>query len=720
MYKKHHLFLAVTTIIAGASSLPSFANDFAIEEIVVTAQRRAESLQDVPIAITAFNEKMMKEAGITGIDNVAQFTPGFTLSSYNKVTPQPFIRGIGTNASGAGDDASVAVFIDEVYISRAGAYDSNLFDLERVEVLRGPQGTLYGKNVVGGALNITTRRPSEEFEAKVNISAGNYDAGGLQTYVSGPLSETVRAKLALASGQRDGLVKNTFTGSDLRDEDNLSARAGLLWEVDDSTEVYWAIDASRDRESGVGRVLAGEPLAGVAAWSPSLNDRDNTDSLVDGYTDRDVWGTSLRITSEQSYGTWTSVTGYRSTDYQFLDELVPVLSAHSLLMNYVDEEETQFSQELRLASSNDSSPFEWTVGAYYFHDDIERIEEWDTQGFAELFGYPYPTGFRSHSDAENLTSSAALFGQVSYNLAEEWRFTVGGRYTEETKEFDISTSGLEPLFGFLTENYTVESEETWDDFSGKLSIDYMGFDNILLYLSVGEGFKSGAFNSLAPDADQAAQSIDPELAMQVELGVKSQWLDDRVRLNAVVFSIDYQDLQVFQTTDDQRIIVTNAGQATSQGVELELIAKPLEGLDISASYSYLDATYDEYTTSGSDYSGNRLQRAPKNTYSISASYLMPLTDLGELAFRVDYLSQNKVYFNPSNAALQVDEGYELVNARVAFEPEEGNWELALWGKNLSDEQYAVFKNDLSFIGTNSTADILGDPRTYGVSFTWNM
>ena len=352
--------------------------------------------------------------------------------------------------------------------------------------------------------------------------------------------------------------------------------------------------------------------------------------------------------------------------------------------------------------------------------DIERIEEWDTQGFAELFGYPYPTGFRSHSDAENVTSSAALFGQVSYNLAEEWRFTVGGRYTEETKEFDISTSGLEPLFGFLTENYTVESEETWDDFSGKLSIDYMGFDNVLLYLSVGEGFKSGAFNSLAPDADQAAQAIDPELAMQVELGVKSQWLDDRIRLNAVVFSIDYQDLQVFQTTDDQRIIVTNAGQATSQGVELELIAKPLQGLDISASYSYLDATYDEYTTSGSDFSGNRLQRAPKNAYSISASYLMPLTDLGELAFRVDYLSQNKVYFNPSNAPLQVDEGYELVNARVAFEPEEGNWELALWGKNLTDEQYAVFKNDLSFIGTNSTADILGDPRTYGVTFTWNM
>jgi iron complex outermembrane recepter protein len=710
---EHMKYSVLSTAIALLVSTTAYSNDYSIEEVTVTAQKRAESLQDVPIAITAFNQDMLKEAGIEGIDNVAQFTPGFSMTSYNKSTPQPYIRGIGTNTSGAGDDASVAMFIDDVYISRAGAYDSNLFDLERVEVLRGPQGTLYGKNVVGGALNITTRKPNtEEFEARIRVDAGNYNKRGLQAFMTGPLSETVAGKLSFSTAERDGFVENTLTGNDLRDEDTQSARAGLVWDASETLSVSWNWDASKVRESGVGRVINGEPLFASPVLTPSLNDRDKTDTQNDGYTDRDVWGTSLKVEWEQDYGTWTSVTGYRTSDYEFTDDLVPALELSGFNLNYLtnftEEQEKQFSQELRLASNGEGA-FEWTAGLYYFKDDIDRLELWDSVALGGGIG---------QVDATNKTESKAVFGQLSYNL-EDWRFTVGGRYTRETKEATLVGEGVEPLYLQLFSDFDAKADKSWNNFSGKLSVDYTGLENTLIYVSLSEGFKSGAFNSIAGTKTGAETPLDPELATQIELGIKSQWFDDRLRINAVLFDIDYEDLQVFHSVGFD-VIVENAGQATSKGAELEVIALPVEGLELSASYSYLDARYDEFLSGGVDNSGNKLTRSPKNAYTLSSSYSMPLGDAGELNFRLDYVNQGELYIAASNSDLSKLDGYELYNARVSFQSADEAWELALWGKNLTDEEYAIHSSDLSILGSISTSDILGNPRTYGVTFTYNM
>lgn len=715
-------YSVLSTAIALLVSTTAYSNDYSIEEVTVTAQKRAESLQDVPIAITAFNQDMLKEAGIEGIDNVAQFTPGFSMTSYNKSSPQPYIRGIGTNTSGAGDDASVAMFIDDVYISRAGAYDSNLFDLERVEVLRGPQGTLYGKNVVGGALNITTRKPNtEEFEARIRVDAGNYNKRGLQAFMTGPLSETVAGKLSFSTAERDGFVENTVTGNDLRDEDSQSARAGLVWDASETLSVSWNWDASKVRESGAGRVFNGEPLPGLGGsfLTPSRNDRDKTDTNNDGYTDRDVWGTSLKVEWEQDYGTWTSVTAYRTSDYKFLDDLVPALDLVSgfnlnYFTNETEEEEKQFSQELRLAS-NGEGPLEWTVGLYYFKDDIDRTEYWDTRLVGSILSIGLTEG---QVDATNETESKAVFGQFSYNL-EDWRFTVGGRYTRETKDATLIGEGFEPVYLGLYADFNAKADESWSNFSGKFSIDYMGFENTLIYLSRSEGFKSGAFNSIAGTKTGAETPLDPELATQIELGIKSQWFDDRLRVNAVLFDIDYEDLQVFHSVGLD-VIVENAGEATSKGAELEVIALPVEGLELSASYSYLDASYDEFLSGGIDNSGNQLTRAPKNAYTLSSSYSMPLGDSGDVNFRLDYVNQGELYMAADNSDISKLDGYELYNARVAFQSADETWELALWGKNLTDEEYVIHSADLSDLGSIATSDILGNPRTYGVTFTYNM
>ncbi|MCV6627114.1 MAG: TonB-dependent receptor [Cellvibrionaceae bacterium] len=706
--------------LALAVSAAAQGQDFAIEEIVVTAQKRAENLQDVPIAITAMNQEMLKEAGIVGIDNIAHFTPGFAMSSYNKSSPQPYIRGIGTNTSGAGDDASVAMFIDDVYISRAGAYDSNLFDLERVEVLRGPQGTLYGKNVVGGALNITTRKPNtEELEASVRLDVGNYNRRGVQAYVSGPLADTVAAKLSLASLKRDGFVDNTVTGTKLRDTDTQAARGGLLWDASDKLSVSWNWDVSKVRESGVGRVLVGAPLLGVTALAPSLNQRDKTDTLNDGFTDRDVWGTSVKLVWEQDYGTWTSVTAYRSSEYSFTDDLVPALDLLSgaklnYFTNHTDEDESQFSQELRLDSSGEGA-LEWTVGVYYFDDDIKRLEQWDTSLVGTLLKIGQTQG---QADASNQTESQALFAQASYNL-DDWRFTLGGRYTRERKDASLVGQGFEPLYLSLYAPFSAAADKTWNNFSGKFSIDYMGLEDTLIYLSLSEGFKSGAFNSIAGTKAAAERPLNPELATQYELGIKSQWFDNRVRVNAVVFDIDYEDLQVFYA-EGLDVLVDNAGQASSKGAELELLALPAAGLELSASYSYLDASYDEFLTSGRDNSGKRLTRAPKNSYNLAASYRLPLGDMGELSLRLDYINQGSMFLSAGNEAALKLPSYELYNARLGFSAADGSWELALWGKNLGDAEYAIHRADLSTLGSATTSDILGDPRTYGLSFSYHL
>jgi len=696
------------------------AQNFAIEEVIVTAQKRAESLQDVPIAISVFNQDMLKEAGINGIDNIAQFTPGFSLTSYNKSSPQPYIRGIGTNTSGAGDDASVAMFVDDVYISRAGAYDSNLFDLERVEVLRGPQGTLYGKNVVGGAINITTRKPNtENFEASVRVDAGNFDKRSLQAFVSGPLSDTLAAKASYSNSQRDGFVTNTVTNNTLRDEDSQAGRFGLVWDASEELSVSWNADASKIRESGAGRVLVGVPLLGIPALGPSLGIRDKTETINDGFTNRDVWGTSVKVEWEQDYGTWTSVTAYRTSDYDFQDDLVPALDLLTganlnYFTNYTEEREKQISQELRLASNNDSA-LEWTVGLYYFKDEIDRLEKWDTSLVGTLLGVGISRG---EVDGSNETDSKAAFAQLSYNL-EDWRFTVGGRYTRETKDANLVGAGFEPVYLGLTAPFTAQASKSWSNFSGKFSIDYTGMENALVYFSMGEGFKSGAFNSIAGTKAKAEEALNPELATQMELGIKSQWFDNRLRANAVIFDIDYEDLQVFHAVGLD-VFVENAGEANSRGVELEIIALPVENLELSASYSYLDARYGRFITGGVDNSGNQLTRAPKNAYTLSASYQLAAASYGDFNLRLDYINQGLIHMSVSNSDISILEGYELFNARIELLSKEDDWEVALWGKNLADEEYSIHSASLADLGTATRSDIQGDPRTFGVSFTYNF
>ncbi|WP_159931019.1 TonB-dependent receptor [Oceanicoccus sp. KOV_DT_Chl] len=679
------------------------AESLALEEIVVTVQKRMESINDIPIAITAFGEKMLENASIVSVTNIAQMTPGLALSSYNKTTPAVYIRGIGTNNSHVADDPSVSIFIDDVYISRPGSFDTQLFDLQRIEVLRGPQGTLWGKNVAGGAIVMVTRQPGSEFEGRLSATTGNYNLQQAGFYFNGPLNDKLMGKIAGSQSQRDGYIENSRIGGDVNNADVTTFRGALLWKPNEHIDVQWNLDQSKDDNNGTGRVaLAAKP--GPASFFPTpehFNNYAKTSTYTNGLMERDAKGSSLQLNYEVDDTKFTSITAYRDNDYTFVDPLLPFDITpfvplgfpeffEQFATNSAEEHSKQRSQEFRMNRYQEEWGLDWTIGLYYFADDIKRSE--------------YLAG---QADASNETTSKAVFAQLTKALGAEdqWNLTLGARYTDEKKRFEQLTVGA-------------DAEEDWSNTSLKFSLDYSGWDQGMVYLSYAEGFKSGAFNAFASTAAQAETPLDPELSEQVELGVKLHWLQRSLRTNLVIFHTQYEDIQIFDSQPDLTFFIVNA-TATSKGAELDINYQPVSGLELFATYAYLDATYDEYITQLSDFSGNRLQRAPKHSYTAGAEYNADMSNGIALVLRTDLIYQDQIFYSSSNNANAAGNNHTLINLRASMTLPDKHWQISVWGKNITNEDYIVFENDLAQVGLEGfRSSIPGAPRTYGVTLDY--
>lgn len=726
-----------------------------LEEIVVTAQKKAENLQDVPIAISAFSGDFIDDEGITTIDDMSDITPGLTVSRFNIAQPQIFIRGIGSTDDSAYGDQSVGIFIDEVYIGRAAGADLNLMDLERVEILRGPQGTLYGKNVVGGAINVVTAKPTHDFSAKVMVELGDYSREVVRASINGGLSDNVAGKMGVSSTRRDGHSKSSLGGR-LSDEDNLSGYGQLMIDPGDNSSLLLAADYSRDRASGNSRDSFGEQFVffpwfapgSPFAASPKSPDPFVNEKTVNGFQDRDVWGLSATYNWQSSLGEFISITAYRSSDLEFQEDFDG--SDANMVINNVDEDANQFSQEFRLSNVSDDGRLSWLAGLYYYEEEVDRVDNNDFRGNdTAAFGTPSPvpglswgqflpalgqTGwgvasFNIFFDQYNETTSYAIFGQFDYQFTEALKLTVGGRYTVDSKDADIRGTGFDPTGGFLAAPYDVSVDETWNDFSPKVSLDYWVNDNAMLYASYSQGFKSGGFNGSASSRGVAERGFDQEEATQYEVGAKTRLLNNRLQLNLTGFLIDYTDLQVFQLKDGAELVIDNAADAESKGIELEATAALTETVRLIANYAYLDAEYDDYIAeSGADYSGNTLTRSPEHSYNISLVKNILLSGIGRLTFKVDYSYQDEVFFNadnyrtPNGDILVGSDDYDLWDAYAILEIANTGLEVKLWGKNLGDEQYRVHGIDGRgpFNLSQNSAVVYGMPRTYGISLTWNI
>ncbi|GAB3288196.1 TonB-dependent receptor [Parahaliea aestuarii] len=695
----HPLALWGTAGLLGLSALPAAA---ALEEVIVTAQKKSENLQQVAVAVSAFSEDTIRNTGILDIGDVTAQTPSFSISNYNPTTPAPYVRGVGTNSSSVGDDASVGVFVDEVYAGRAGGYSADMFDVQRIEVLRGPQGTLYGRNVAGGAMNIITNNPSNVLEGRAEVTVGNYNLLGINAMLSGPLSDDggVRGRIAVSSRERDGWVDNVNTGNELKNEDNIGGRAKLAFDLGSSAELLLSADYSKDDD------LRGPAARSTINLLPPFpgepNDKVSLD--FDGFAERELWGTSATLNWDLGPGTLTSITAYRANEYAFLDDLTgtwPVLS----LTNDAEEDSSQFSQEVRYAAEMER--FGYTVGAYYFDEEVDRLESFDSSGTVGIPGASRPLW-----DANMDSTSASLFGEATWYLTGKLSLIAGGRYTWDEKQFSNVTSNPDVL-GYLLEAYSVDEEESWSRFTPKLGVEYQLNDDIMLYATWAEGYKAGGYNGLAATLAEAQKPFDQEIVSSYEAGFKSDLLDKTLRINANVFYSDYQDLQNFFVDVATSEVITATADAEMQGLELEIWWTPLERLDIFLAGSVMDTEYTKFPANPA-VEGNQLMRAPDTSGSLGIQYVQPVADWGDLLLRTDVTYTDEMYFNTANDLNSGAESYSLVNARAALRMYNG-WEFALWGKNLTDEDYVVHSFSA---GAGDGHPIYGNPAMWGLTASY--
>ncbi|NOZ66038.1 MAG: TonB-dependent receptor [Alphaproteobacteria bacterium] len=695
-----------------------------LDEVIVTSLRRRSNMQKVPVAVSVIKPPLIREARIHDIEDVGTRIPGLTVSSFSIGQPTIHMRGVGSNDDGAALDNSIVLFIDDVYVGRITSINMSFFDLEQIEIIRGPQGTLYGKNAIGGAINVTSNNPTDHLTGEVEATLGNYNRFDLRANISGPLIEDkLLGRLAFHSRKRDGWQKSLFLpGIKQNDENTWAARGKLLLAVNDTTQIDLNGDYSRDDLESTGRIPVvgrvpvrllgpdGRPTGQRAlptdifsALGGNVRTAINSDR---GFTDRTIWGLSSRISREGDFGRLLSITALRQTDFSWLEDStgLPSSVTDQKVNSNVNEKHSQFSQELRWISP-DGGRLKHVLGFYYLYEHTHRIEN---------FIFPRR---KSTTDQDNETNSFAIFGEATYAITKKVSFTAGARMTYETKNMiqQNTTNGDRTI---LLEDFTLNNKGNWTDFSPNFVLSWQQSDDIMWYGSISRGYKSGGFQGAPATRELARRTINPESVWNYEIGYKSQWLDDRFRLNLVGFYSDYRDLQVvqFKTEGNFGVFQTsNAASASLKGVELEFTLKPVSGLEFFGSYAFLDATYDQFNDlSGRDFTGNVLRQAPRHSLYLAAYYERDFYK-GRLRFRADYRYQGKSFREPDNS-VTIQPGFDLVDASVAYESADDSWEATLWAKNLMDKEYI---SHLYVLGGNDYA-LFGTPRTYGLTITRNF
>jgi len=711
---------------AVVTAVPVAAQAQALEEVIVTAQRRAENLQDVPIAITAIGTEELRAADISDLSAVSLRTPGFTMGVFNPSQPQLFIRGIGSNADGAAEDQSVVVFLDGVYLGRTAGLAFDLFDLERIEVLRGPQGTLYGKNAAGGALNIITEKPSDELMGAVEVSAGDLGYLSTRAKISGPLSDTVAGKLSVSYKERDGYVKSVVSKlDDFNSYDSTAIRGQLLSRPTDGLELLLTADYSKDDSVSPGRNVGTEFLqAQIVAAGPYDPGFYENMLSQEPHSWIDSWGLSLQADWDIGGGALTSITAYREADADVRDLAFAVDYQYlglASLDNFFVEHGKQFSQEIRYAIDLSDSLF-LQIGVYYLNEQVDRDES-----TAIVCGLvcrrpasspiTLPT---SSADQSNETSSYGVFAQANWKMTDRLNLTLGGRYTYETK--DAANVGTPDGLFSIVEPYDVKMSKSWDAFTPMAALNFKLSDALTTYATVSTGFKSGGFQGLAPTAIAASTPFNEEKVTNFELGLKGTILDDTLRFGLAAFDSQYDDLQVLVLTVQPNglpgpQLTTNAGEAKIKGVELEAQWALGSYFQVLASYAYLDTEYTQLESNLEPYEGNRLRNAPKSTYSFSAIFDHPLGS-GSINARADYMYKDKAFQDIQNQDAAAIPSYDVMNLRLAYTSADGRWEIATWLKNALDEEYLVHNSVLN--PGLVQLPMPAAPRTWGVTATLNF
>ena len=759
--------LAASTYFTGGA-IANDANEskmVSLEEVVVTSRKISESLQDVPIAVSAFTADALQKRGLTNISQIGDYTPSLIMDFTSALTGSSasattFIRGIGQSDFLLTIDPGVGLYVDGVYVARSVGGIVDLLNLERIEVLKGPQGTLFGRNTIGGAINIISAKPGEEFSLRAEVTIGSDSRRDLRMSVDVPLIEgKLYSSLSFSSKNRDGYAKRIpFTGehgpdisypsqavgqnTELGDENTDTVKGIFQLDASDRLQATLIVDATRSREhSAVSTLLNTYPgatqlsglyngcIAGVIpveACGPAFNlngdadpnnDRtpyDNRFLTGDPYTtyatgpnfsNLDLFGISLTLDYALSDNIdLKSITAYRKLDAEFGrdGDNSPLTIDHT--SNLYEHE--QFTQELQVTGLSMDGKLKWLAGLYYFE------ESGRDNVFVPLGGLPFLS-----LDELNIVDnvSYAAFGQMSYNFTEDLSITAGIRYTKENK--DYRPVHRELISGaLLLPDDVAELDIT--DTSPRLGIEYRWNENLFTYVSVSKGFKSGGFTGRTVDPQPAARPFKPEKVWAYEAGFKSDLIDDRVRLNGAVYYTDYTNLQVVNQEGITPITV-NAGKAEIKGAELELQALVNDNLVLNVGLAYTDAKYSEITDPFATINLNsKFANTPEWSSTVGLDYTVDLDNNGTMQLHGDWNYNSKIYNNAENTPELTQPAVHLFNAAITYTNPNEQWDLVLGGRNLTDERYLVSGFDQPGVGF--TEGTYARPREWYLTLRLNF
>lgn len=721
-----------------------------LEEVIVTARKREESVQNTPVSMVAVDAKGLKDRSIDTFGRLGEIAPNIEINggipNGGGSATQIFIRGIGQDDYSFPNEPGVGLYIDDVYVSRSAAADFGFMDVERIEILRGPQGTLYGRNTIGGAVKVVTKKPTGSNSGELGVTVGRYNRADIYANYDFALSPDVAMKAAVATFNRDGLGTNLI-GQDLGEDDELDARVGLRWNVTDTTEVLLSADYMRQEQAGpAGSMVRFDPLdpttdflingllaAPVAAaynlQSPAdvygsayvrtLDDCDkcvyNSGGTVETRDDAEIFGASLTVNTAWGDVDMKSITAVRDYDIDIRRD-----SEHTPFdIVQVDNPETftQLTQEFQWSGSLANGKLDYVVGAFGL------LEDGDSELYAPLLSGLYAAvgaDLTAFIETEYDAFSVAAYAEATYALSDKLAITFGGRLTHDDKEYVYGLSRPESGAVPLPPETLSES---WTEFLPKLGIEYQLEDDLLLFANASSGYKAGGYNSRALSGI-APKAFDPEYVDVYELGFKSTLANNTFILNGALFYNDYTDIQLLAVLDlgggNVETVIENAGEATIIGGELEFQWAPTAALNFSGGVGFLNAEYDEVGASAASagiLDSNELINAPEISANLAAEYRLYLP-MGEIALRTDLVYRDEQYRDAVNTPELKADAYTLWNGRVTWSSPDERWEVAGFVTNITDEIFVT--NGVSVLGLGYVEAYYSRPREWGLSLTMNF
>ena len=823
---------ARTTIAAALLSVatqPAYAQPV-LEEVIVTAQKRAENVLDVPIAISVFDSNLVEQLSARNLSDLGKFTSGVYMNNDNSLQPTYNIRGVETNDWTVGSDPAVAVYVDGVYAARGAGAEAALADINRIEILKGPQGTLFGRNATGGAIHIISQAPRFDNEGRVKVTVGDYDRLDGELMYNHAFGDKLAFRAVIVSRQRDGYFEQ-IDGPDLNDQDQQNYRLSMLWNATDNTEVLWRMDYSDLDQRGSAQYTMVSQVFERA--NPGRQHKLFGDINHDSPSreKRDMFATSLEVNHDIGDMTLTSITGYREFDTELIEDLDGSNNRDYEFNSSNPDNNDYFSQEFRLVGATES--VKWTVGAGYSRENVDHsttayfnVSTLETFAWAEILKAPesetsqaflstftpltpqeisdlgllddiqvgevLPT-FRDSVAANGLDGIAgasfvwaflndagkldefgisddaatgiftqifpdwgprvasydpwpeqyssegtfesyAVYGDATWTLTDTVNLTGGLRYTFDQKEFEVFSQYQNQIVGadfglaFFNNGQSVvdvSQTEDWDAISGRIVLDYLPAEDVMVYGSISTGFKSGGFNSLS-FGPGIQSSYDEEEVFNYEIGMKGTFLDGTLQLTTAVFFYEYDNLQELDLIGSP-IPSYNLRNADAEGYggEIEWIWLATDDLRFTGNYSYLDTEYTDFDiipaageTEDDNFEGEDVVGNPKNKVNLGIEYQFGLGAFGTLLARADYSWTDDFQESLSNSTQKVDD-FDITNVRVSLLPHDAAWEISLWSTNVFDEEaITIYGDNGNAIGSQTAWHI--PPRMYGADFVYSF